>query len=129
MRLTAAGQLLRTEWRRLLAELEAVHRHAKQVSTGEVGSLRIGHVGAAAYGWLPRLLAGFTGRYPLPLVKLDLLEVSATESEHPLLTYQVDVGFWREPATNPALVSEPVFSEPLALVVPTTRCRPKRLPR
>jgi DNA-binding transcriptional LysR family regulator len=116
VRLTAAGQLLRTEWRRILGELDAVHRHARQLSTGEVGSLRIGHVGAAAYGWLPRLLARFTAQYPL--VQLDLLEVSATESEHPLLTYQVDVGFWREPATNPALVSEPVFAEPLALVVP-----------
>ncbi|UOQ52384.1 LysR family transcriptional regulator [Hymenobacter cellulosivorans] len=116
VRLTAAGQLLRTEWGRLLGELDAVHRHARQVSTGEVGSLRIGHIGAAAYGWLPRLLARFTAQYPL--VQLDLLEVSATESEHPLLTYQVDVGFWREPATNPALVSEPVFAEQLALVVP-----------
>jgi DNA-binding transcriptional LysR family regulator len=116
VRLTAAGQLLRTEWPRLLRELDAVHRHARQISTGEVGSVRIGHVGAAAYGWLPRLLARFTARYPL--VRLDLLEVSTTEAEHPLLTYQVDVGFWREPATNPALVSEPVFVEPLALVVP-----------
>jgi DNA-binding transcriptional LysR family regulator len=116
VRLTAAGQLLRDEWPRLLRELDAVHRHARQISTGEVGSLRIGHIGAAAYGWLPRLLARFTARYPLVL--LDLLEVSATEAEHPLLTYQVDVGFWREPATNPALVSELVFAEPLALVVP-----------
>lgn len=116
VRLTAAGQLLRTEWPRLLRELDAVHRHARQISTGEVGSVRIGHVGAAAYGWLPRLLARFTAQYPL--VRLDLLEVSATEAEHPLLTYQVDVGFWREPATNPALVSESVFVEPLALVVP-----------
>ncbi|UOQ71616.1 LysR family transcriptional regulator [Hymenobacter cellulosilyticus] len=116
VQLTAAGQLLRTEWQRLLTELDAVHRHARQVSSGEVGSLRIGHVGAAAYGWLPRLLARFTAQYPS--VQLDLLEVSATESEHPLLTYQVDVGFWREPATNPALISEPVFAEQLALVVP-----------
>lgn len=48
VRLTAAGQLLRPEWSRLLRELDAVHRHARQISTGEVGSLRIGHVGAAA---------------------------------------------------------------------------------
>lgn len=114
--LTAAGQLLRTEWPRLLRELDAVHQHARQVSTGEVGRVRIGHVGAAAYGWLPRLLARFTAAYPL--VHLDLLEVSATEAEHPLLTYQVDIGFWREPASNPALVSEAMFVEPLALVVP-----------
>ncbi|GGF28689.1 transcriptional regulator [Hymenobacter cavernae] len=116
VRLTAAGQLLRTEWSRLLRELHAVHRHARQISSGEVGSVRIGHVGAAAYGWLPRLLARFTAHHPL--VHLDLLEVSATEAEHPLLTYQVDVGFWREPATNPAFLSEPVLVEPLALVVP-----------
>lgn len=116
VRLTAAGQLLRTEWSRLVHELDAVHQHARQISTGEVGSVRIGHVEAAAYGWLPSLLARFTAAYPL--VKLTLLEVSTTEAEHPLLTYQVDVGFWREPATSPALVSEPVFTEPLALVVP-----------
>ena len=116
VRLTAAGRLLQTEWQRLLTELDAVHRHAGQVSSGEVGHLRIGHVGALAYGWLPRLLRGFTARYPL--VEIELIEVVATESEQRLLTYQVDAGFWREPPGNPALAFAPIFSEPLALVVP-----------
>lgn len=117
VRLTAAGQLLRTEWTRLLAELDAVQRQARQVSTGEVGSLRIGHLGSLAYGWLPRLLAGFTTR--LPQVQIELVEVVPAAPEQRLLAYQVDVGFWREPARSPALVSEQVFSDPLALVVPT----------
>lgn len=117
VRLTAAGQLLQTEWTRLLAELDAVQRHAQQVSTGEVGSLRIGHLGSVAYGWLPRLLADFTARYPL--VQVELIEVVPAAPEQRLLSYQVDVGFWREPARSPALVSELVFSDPLALVVPT----------
>jgi DNA-binding transcriptional LysR family regulator len=116
VRLTPAGELLQAEWTRLLAELDAVHRHARQLSRGEVGSLRLGHVGSVAYAWLPRLLAAFTARYPL--VQLELLEIGAGESEQRLLTYQLDAGFWREPAQNPALVSEPVLSEPLALVVP-----------
>lgn len=116
VRLTAAGQLLQTEWQRLLMELEAVQRHAHQVSTGEVGSLRIGHIGSVAYAWLPQLLAGFTARYPF--VQAELIEVIATDPEQRLLTYQVDVGFWREPARSSTLASTPVFSEPLALVVP-----------
>lgn len=116
VRLTPAGQLLQTEWTRLVAELDAVHRHARQVSTGEVGSLRLGHVGSVAYGWLPRLLARFMARYPL--VQLELQELSAADSEQRLLTYQVDIGFWREPARHPDLVSEPVLTEPMALVVP-----------
>ncbi|RAK62922.1 LysR family transcriptional regulator [Hymenobacter edaphi] len=116
VRLTAAGELLQTEWARLLAELEAVQRHARQVSAGEVGSLRLGHVGSVAYAWLPRLLAGFTARYPL--VQLELREIGAADSQAQLLTYQLDVGFWREPARNPALVSVPIFDEPLALAVP-----------
>ncbi|WP_052732661.1 LysR family transcriptional regulator [Hymenobacter terrenus] len=93
VRLTAAGELLRTEWLRLLDELEAVHRHARQVSTGEVGSLRIGHIGSAAYAWLPQLLASFAVRYPL--VQTELIETMASDPEQRLLTYQVDVGFWR----------------------------------
>lgn len=116
VRLTAAGQLLQVEWQRLLPEFEAVHRHAQQVSAGEVGSLRIGHIGAVAYAWLPKLLVGFTARYPL--VQLELIEVIATESEQRLLTYQVDLGVWRHPAESPALASEQLFLEPLALVVP-----------
>jgi DNA-binding transcriptional LysR family regulator len=116
VRLTAAGQLLRTEWTRLLDEFEAVQRQAQQVSSGEVGSLRIGHVGSVAHGWLPRLLAGFTARYPL--VKLDLVEVVSTDPEEKLLIYQLDVGIWREPGRSPALISEEVFRDPLALVVP-----------
>lgn len=114
--LTAAGQLLRAEWTRLLAELDAVQRHAGQLSRGEVGSLRLGHVGSIAYSWLPRLLQAFTTRYPL--VQLELREIGAADSEQQLLSYQLDAGFWREPARNPALVSEPLFAEPLALAVP-----------
>ncbi|MCC3160435.1 LysR family transcriptional regulator [Hymenobacter sp. 15J16-1T3B] len=116
VRLTAAGQLLQAEWTRLLAEFDAVQRHAGQLSRGEVGSLRLGHVGSVAYDWLPRLLQGFTARYPL--VALELHEIGAADSEQQLLSYQLDAGFWREPARNPALVSEPVFAEPLALAVP-----------
>ncbi|MBD2768788.1 LysR family transcriptional regulator [Hymenobacter sp. BT664] len=116
VRLTAAGQLLRTEWQRLLDELEAVHRHARQLSTGEIGSLRIGHSGSAAYAWLPRLLASFATRHPL--VQTELIETMAFDPEQRLLTYQVDVGFWRAPARNAALCSTAVFSEPLALVLP-----------
>ena len=116
VRLTAAGQLLQVEWQRLLPELEAVQRHAQQISAGEVGSLRIGHIGAVAHAWLPKLLTGFTARYPL--VQLELIEVIATESEQRLLTYQVDLGVWRHPAESPALASEQLFLEPLALVVP-----------
>ncbi|HLK96432.1 MAG TPA: LysR substrate-binding domain-containing protein [Hymenobacter sp.] len=118
VRLTAAGRLLQTEWTRLLAELEAVQHQAHQMSSGEVGSLRIGHHGSIAYGWLPRLLARFTARYPL--VKLDLLEVVAAYPEQHLLTYRLDVGMWREPARSPALQSEEVFSDSLALVVPAS---------
>ena len=116
VRLTAAGQLLQTEWTRLLAELDAVQRHAGQLSRGEVGTLRLGHVGSIAYDWLPRLLQGFTARYPQ--VQLELREIGAADSEQQLLSYQLDAGFWRDPARNPALVSESVFTEPLALAVP-----------
>lgn len=116
VRLTAAGQLLQAEWTRLLAELDAVQRHAGQLSRGEVGCLRLGHVGSIAYSWLPRLLQYFTTRYPQ--VQLELREIGAADSEQQLLSYQLDAGFWREPARNPVLVSEPVFAEPLALAVP-----------
>lgn len=116
VRLTAAGRLLQAEWPRLLTELAAVQRQARQLSTGEVGSLRIGHIGAVAHGWLPRVLAGFTAQYPQ--VPIELIEVGATESEQRLLTYQVDLSVRREPALSPALESVQVFTEPLALVVP-----------
>lgn len=116
VQLTAAGRLLQAEWPRLLTELEAVQRQARQLSRGEVGQLRIGHIGAVAYGWLPRVLAGFTARYPQ--VQLELIEVVATESEQRLLTYQVDLSLRREPAQSPALASVEVFTEPLAVVVP-----------
>ncbi|WP_165903821.1 LysR family transcriptional regulator [Hymenobacter gummosus] len=116
VRLTEAGQLLQAEWTRLLAELDAVHRYARLVSAGEVGRLRLGHVGSVAPQWLPRLLTAFAAR--CPQVQLELLEVGAAQSEQLLLTYQLDLGFWREPAQNPALESTAVFSEPLVLVLP-----------
>ncbi|MGI4736232.1 MAG: LysR family transcriptional regulator [Janthinobacterium lividum] len=117
VRLTAAGKFFQQEWQRLLPEVEAVQRQAQQVSTGQVGSLRIGHIGAVAYGWLPRLLTAFTPRYPL--LHIELSEVMATEFEQRLLTYQLDIGIRREPTQHPTLASQHAFSEPLVLVVPT----------
>ncbi|RYF85569.1 MAG: LysR family transcriptional regulator, partial [Chitinophagaceae bacterium] len=48
VKLTEAGRFLQHEWRRLLTEIEGLHRHARQIHEGKYGTLTIGYPGSIA---------------------------------------------------------------------------------
>lgn len=116
IRITEAAKVLLPEVIRLRQEFETARRKAKLVSTGEIGKIKLGHIGSIAYSWLPGLLATFTREFPS--VQFDILEISGFEAEKRLLTHQLDIGFWRDPSQSTELDCLAVYTEPFALVIP-----------
>src|SRR5262245_29559255 len=62
--LTAAGQHLLVEARKLLKDAEAFQRRAFSFSSTLTGELRIGSYSSLTPSYLPSLIFGFTQRYP-----------------------------------------------------------------
>lgn len=101
VKLTSAGEFMRDEWKRMLEEIGNVHRQAKQISRGEIGTIRIGHPGSVSYSFLPDLLAKTSAGYPN--LKFELIEISAIDLDRALLNYKVDIGFNRDLPRNEQL--------------------------
>ncbi|WP_253403058.1 LysR family transcriptional regulator [Pontibacter sp. HSC-36F09] len=116
VKLTEAGAFLREQWTPLLDEINRVHLQARKIHEGAFGTVRIGYPGSIAYGFMPDLITSIST--VLPELKVDLVEPTDISFEQLLLSYQMDIAFRRDPAENPALQSEWLYSEPYALVVP-----------
>ena len=70
--LTAAGEALRADARRVLFHADQARKSVRMVVDGESGSLRLGFVGSATYALLPRTIPPFRARYPD--IEVSLLE-------------------------------------------------------
>jgi DNA-binding transcriptional LysR family regulator len=116
VKLTEAGVFYREQWLRLMEEINRIHRQAKNIHEGTYGNITIGYPGSIAYGYLPQFIADIA--HSLPQVKVELVEPTDISFEELLLNYQMDIGFRRDPALNPALQSKHLYSEPFALIVP-----------
>jgi DNA-binding transcriptional LysR family regulator len=113
--LTAAGTFLRTEWQRLLTEMDNVQRQARLLDSGMAGVLRIGHPSSIRFSIMPDLVVALSRAYPD--VKLELVAVDDTDIEGVLLNYQIDIGFERGHPAHDSLASRLLLVEPIALVV------------
>jgi DNA-binding transcriptional LysR family regulator len=116
VKLSVAGAFLDQEWQRMLAEIDNVHLHARQISRGEAGRIRIGHVGSVAHSTLPELLDAVGRQYPKLTVGLS--ELPAEKISQALLEFQIDIGLIREGATDKRLEAVLLSKEPFALVLP-----------
>ncbi|PRY08974.1 LysR family transcriptional regulator [Pontibacter ummariensis] len=115
VKLTEAGAFLRDQWLPLLDEINRTHLQARKIHEGASGLVRIGYPGSTAYGFMPNLIASISRT--MPELKVELVEPTDISFEQMLLSYQMDIAFRRDPAENPALHSEYLYSEPFALVV------------
>jgi DNA-binding transcriptional LysR family regulator len=93
--LTAAGKALMTEAADLLARMRVTIETVRQIDRGEVGRLRVGIVGSAMWGPIPKMLEEFHTRFPR--VTWTLHELGPNDQMDALRNRQIDVGFWREP--------------------------------
>jgi DNA-binding transcriptional LysR family regulator len=93
--LTAAGKALMGEAADLLARMRVTIETIRQIDRGEVGRLRVGIVGSAMWGPIPKLLEEFHTSFPR--VTWTLHELGPNDQIDALRNRQIDVGFWREP--------------------------------
>jgi DNA-binding transcriptional LysR family regulator len=116
VKLSVAGAFLDQEWQRMLAEIDNVHLHARQMARGEAGQIRIGHVGSVAHSTLPELLEAVGRQYPK--LKVGLSELPPEKISQALLEFHIDIGLRREGANDKRLEAVLLSKEPFALVLP-----------
>jgi DNA-binding transcriptional LysR family regulator len=117
VKLTSAGEFLQTELAKILTDFESVTRHAKQISEGEIGIIRIGHPASITFSVLPQILNELAEKHPDILVQM--FEVDAIDVDSSLLTHRIDVAFNRELPKARELESKLLMTENFALVVST----------
>lgn len=116
--LTPAGQVLREEARRAVAQFEAAQLRAQREARGDTGALALGYVASAAYaGILQAQVAAFRTRYPAVTLSaweapMDTLPVSLREG-------RLDVAYVRSPmALPPGIEALRLPDEPFVLALP-----------
>ena len=116
VRLTPAGRSFLPEARRILKLAESASQVARRIALGKTGSLKIGYTAAAAYGYLPELLAACRAR--LPEVDFSLKEMVSGDQLEALASGQIDAGLLRPPIARPELATKRVLAEPLLAAIP-----------
>lgn len=116
VRLTPAGRSFLPEAQRILKLAESALQVARRIAMGKTGSIKIGFTAAAAYGFLPELIAACRTR--LPGVDLSLKEMVSSDQLEALVSGQIDAGLLRPPIARSELVSARVVAEPLLVAAP-----------
>jgi DNA-binding transcriptional LysR family regulator len=116
VRLTPAGRSFLPEARRILKLAESAAQVARRIAMGKTGSLKIGFTAAAAYGFLPELIAACRAR--LPEVDFSLKEMVSGDQLEALASGQIDAGLLRPPIARPELATLRVVAEPLLAAIP-----------
>ncbi len=116
VQLTEAGRALQEQAEALVQRATALQQTMIDVVTGEAGHIRLGAIEPTASMRLPLLLVPFCQERP----KLHLtLEVGGTRMISQRVAMQaLDAGICSPPEARSGLAFEPLFDEPLALLIP-----------
>lgn len=114
--LTAAGEALLPEARRLLEHYQLLPRIARRAGTGESGRLAIGFIPSAANGSLPVVLRSFQHRFPA--VEVSLIEDRPDDLMHRLDTGQLDLVLHYSPPQPPHYSGRALTEERLLVALP-----------
>jgi DNA-binding transcriptional LysR family regulator len=116
LRLTEAGRLLRDRAERLLEGVTSLKETMAAIATGDAGYVRFGAIEPAASRRLAPLLVSFSRERPN--VRLSI-EVSGTVSiSERVASGELDAGLCSPPSSRLGLAFEPLFVEPMALLLP-----------
>lgn len=116
VKLTRVGEYLKTEISRNLKTLDHILNHAKLLSDGIGGDLKLGYVGSAMQQIIPNLLLKF--RKENPNVLFSLKELDNQKQIDGLLNNDIDLGFVRLERVPRGLQIKPILNEPFCLVLP-----------
>lgn len=117
--LTAAGEALVPEARRMLEEVEALPALVQRAATGEEGKLNLSFVSSADYSVLPPFLRRYRSKYPS--IRIALQEATTDVQLELLVEGRVDAGLLIPPLPaklRSVLDYLPVLEEPLILAAP-----------
>ncbi|HLZ23796.1 MAG TPA: LysR family transcriptional regulator [Ktedonobacterales bacterium] len=114
--LTDAGRVFLVAAHDILARAGAAIEAARRAQRGEIGALRVGFAGSAAYEVMPLMVRAYRDRYRD--VDVTLREMTTLEQIDALQGDRLDVGFARMPVSNPALAVEVVRREPFLVALP-----------
>jgi DNA-binding transcriptional LysR family regulator len=95
--------------------VEQFANRARQIKQGGTGLIRVGAIGAAAFGLLPRLVAAHCAENPR--VEIDLQVRSSARISHLVGNGQLDIGLIEAPTAAPALDAEE-FALPCVCILP-----------
>ncbi|MBZ0334409.1 LysR family transcriptional regulator [Marinobacter sp. AL4B] len=126
VKITAAGEVLLEDARRMLAlEVEARERVTRAAS-GQSGQLRIGYMSSATARFMPTLLKQFSRRYPD--VHIELFEMTAQQQLEAFARREIDLGFSRPlPKPDPlGLTSLLIYQDRLMAILPQEHAFAKR---
>lgn len=93
--LTHAGQVFLAQTYQTLRQTALSIERTRDAGSGGVGSLVIGYIGSAGYGYMPEIIAQF--RKTCPGVALKLFEMSTLEQLEQFRNRQIDIGILRTP--------------------------------
>jgi DNA-binding transcriptional LysR family regulator len=115
VQLTAAGQVLLDESRRVLAGVRGALEAAQRAARGETGSLSVAFAASVMFLALPKIIRRF--REQFPDVHLELREMPTGPQLAALRARDLDVGFLRHPLPDEALRTETMMREPLVIAL------------
>jgi DNA-binding transcriptional LysR family regulator len=114
--LTAAGEVLLRETRRILAALDHAKLVTQRAAQGLHGALSVGFITPAEYSFLPRLVRTFRQQYPG--VTLQLREAMTDTQIEQLKRGALDVGLLYGAVDGPGFSCQVIWSEPLVAAIP-----------
>jgi len=118
VRLTEAGRLLHERGARLLDQAAALRQTMAELAEGVAGHVRLGAIEPTASRRLPRLLTAYCAGYPRVRLTLDVS--GAAPIARRLAAGQLDLGLASPPPAALGLDFEPLFVEPLAVLLPAS---------
>uniref|UniRef100_UPI003BAB321A LysR family transcriptional regulator n=1 Tax=Stappia sp. TaxID=1870903 RepID=UPI003BAB321A len=125
--LTPVGEHLLSHVTKLLEEVEALPGLARQLSRGEIGSLKLGFVTTADYNLLPDLISRYSGAYPD--VRVSLKEMTSDLQVEALMQGNLNAGLIipLHQTLHTSLSYLPLMREPLLAAVPEEWLRSGRV--
>ncbi|MFJ7218848.1 LysR substrate-binding domain-containing protein [Amycolatopsis sp. NPDC098790] len=117
VRVTPAGEFFLGEVRRVLAAVEAGVRGVRRIGDGQLGLVRVGFTGTAAFSHLPQLARALAQR--VPQVELEVTaDLLTAEQCAQLRDGSLGIGVLRPPVTGDDIDYRVIEVEPLVLAVP-----------
>ena len=115
--LTAPGVTFLEYARGMLNDLDRAITNGREISNGNVGTVRVGYIATAMLTLLPRIVRDFRARQPK--VRIELREMSSAPQIDALLTGQLDVAIRTGSSEQDNIVCFEASREPLVAVLPT----------